>query len=148
MSPRAEVDPRLRASIMAVAGVGATLSAAALAFFGPTTALSVTVGAAVSTANLWALGRIVSALLPSESDAAQTQSRAGWALVALVKMFGLVAVVWLLMKHGVVSPVPMLVGLGALPMGVVVGSLASDAGARQGKRGASPPPLGPGDKPL
>jgi hypothetical protein len=125
MSPRAEADPRLRASIMAVAGVGAALSAAALAFFGPTTALSVVVGAAVSTANLWALGRIVSALLPSESDGAQAQSRAGWALLALVKMLSLVAVVWLLMKHGVVSPVPMLVGLGALPIGVVVGSLAS-----------------------
>ena len=47
-------------------------------------------------------------------------------MLAVVKMLGLVAVVWLLMRHGVASPIPMVVGLGALPIGIAIGSLVSD----------------------
>ncbi len=84
----------------------------------------------IAAGNLWALARIIVALLPAEVEAARKQSRAGWALVAMLKMFGLVAAVWLLMRHGVVSPLPMLVGFGALPIGIAIGSLVSDRGAR------------------
>jgi ATP synthase I chain len=134
MSPRAEapsapLDPRLRTAIATVAIVGAALSAAALAFFGPAAALSVTMGGGIAAANLWALARIVAALLPAEPEAAQAQSRGGWALLAALKMFGLVAAVWLLMRHGVVSALPMLVGFGALPIGIAIGSLVSDRSA-------------------
>jgi hypothetical protein len=41
-------------------------------------------------------------------------------------MLGLVAAVWLLMRHGVTAPLPMVVGLGSLPIGIVIGSLVSD----------------------
>jgi hypothetical protein len=44
-------------------------------------------------------------------------------------MVGLLAVTWLLMRHGVVSPLPMLVGFGALPIGIAIGSIVSDRGA-------------------
>jgi hypothetical protein len=44
-------------------------------------------------------------------------------------MVGLVGVVWLLMRHGVVSPVPMMVGIGALPIGIAIGGLVSDRNA-------------------
>jgi hypothetical protein len=130
MSLRTETDPRLRTAIATVAVAGGALSAAALVFFGPAPALSVAVGAGIAAGNLWALARIVVALLPAEVRAAQKQSRAGWALVAMLKMLGLVAAVWLLMRHGVVSPLPMLVGFGALPIGIAIGSLVSDRGAR------------------
>jgi hypothetical protein len=49
-------------------------------------------------------------------------------------MFGLLAAAWLLMRHGVVSPVPMLVGFGSLPIGIAIGSLVSDRGAASDDR--------------
>lgn len=136
MAPRADAPPhldaRMRVSLSAVAVTGALLSLGALVFFGVSTAFSVAVGGAIATANLWALARIIAALLPSEADGARTQSRAGWALLAALKMFGLVALVWLLMRHGVVSPLPMVVGFGALPIGIAIGSLVSDRSAPDG----------------
>jgi hypothetical protein len=122
-------DPRLRTAIRSVAVVGVALTAGALVVFGPGTAASVAAGAGLATGNLWALARIISALLPSTSEGARRQSeegRGGWAVVAILKMFGLVAVVWLLMRHGVVSPLPMVVGFGALPIGIAIGALVSD----------------------
>ncbi len=47
----------------------------------------------------------------------------------MLKMLGLVGGVWLLMRHGVVSPIPMVVGFGSLPIGIVIGSLVSDRSA-------------------
>jgi hypothetical protein len=119
----------MRVSIVAVAATGAALTVAAFPFFGLGTALSVALGGAIATGNLWLLARIIAALLPSDQDGAQAQSRAGWALLAAFKMFGLVAVVWLLMRHGVVSPLPMVVGFGALPIGIAIGSIVSDRSA-------------------
>jgi hypothetical protein len=41
-------------------------------------------------------------------------------------MLALLALAWLLMRHGIVSPLPMLIGFGALPIGIAIGSLVSD----------------------
>jgi hypothetical protein len=129
----------MRRSIVAVALAGAGLSVAALLFFGPATAFSVAVGAGIAAANLWALARIIAALLPSDEQGARAQSKAGWGLVAVLKMLGLVAGVWLLMRHGVVSPLPMLVGFGSLPIGIALGSLVSDRSAPPDDEGAGRP---------
>ena len=131
MAPRAEAPParfdaRLRTSIRAVAVAGAALVLFALALAGPGAAVSVAAGAALAAGNLWLLARIVSSLLPGDRVGAEAQSRAGWALVAVLKMFGLLALAWLLMRHGIVSPLPMLIGFGALPIGIAIGSLVSD----------------------
>lgn len=130
--PAPRFDARLRTAIVAVALVGAALSVGALLIFGLATALSVAAGAGLATGNLWALARIISAILPSTGEGARGQierGRAGWAIVAILKMFGLIAAVWLLMRHGVVSPLPMVVGFGALPIGIAIGSLVSDRSA-------------------
>jgi ATP synthase I chain len=131
MAPRAEAPPgrfdaRLRTSIGSVAVAGAALTLCALAFAGLGAALSVAAGASLAAGNLWLLARIVTALLPEDSAGAEAQSRAGWALAAVLKMFGLLALAWLLMRHGIVSPLPMLVGFTALPIGIAIGSLVSD----------------------
>jgi hypothetical protein len=128
-APR-RLDGRMRASIAAVALAGAGLALAALVVFGMSTAFSVTVGAAIAAANLWALARIVAALLPEDAQSARSQSKAAWALLAVLKMFGLIVAVWLLMRHGAVSPLPMMVGFGALPIGIAIGSLVSDRRSR------------------
>jgi hypothetical protein len=122
-------DARLRTSLRAVIVAGAALGLLALAFASVGTGLSVLAGAALAAGNLWLLARIVSELLPSDRAGAEAQSRGGWALVAALKMFGLVAVAWLLMRHGIVSPMPMLIGFGALPIGIAIGSLVSDRSA-------------------
>ncbi|HEY6459930.1 MAG TPA: ATP synthase subunit I [Polyangiaceae bacterium] len=121
----------MRASIVAVGLTGAAFALAALVVTGPSTALSVAIGAAVATANLWALARIIAALLPRTEGGAKAQSRAGWGVVAVLKVLGLVAVVWLLMRHGLVSPLPLVVGFVSLPIGIAIGSLVSDRSARQ-----------------
>ncbi len=131
MAPRAEVPPvrfdaRLRMSIRAVSITGATLALCALAFAGLGAAVSVAAGAGLAAGNLWLLARIVTSLLPDDRPGAEAQSRAGWALLAVLKMFGLLALAWLLMRHGIVSPLPMLVGFAALPIGIAIGSLVSD----------------------
>jgi hypothetical protein len=126
---RGPLDARLRASLVAVALCGAALALGALVVLGPKTAFSVAVGAAIAAGNLWALARIVTALLAANHDDARPSHEGAWSLVALVKMLGLLAVVWLLMRYAAVSPLPMLVGFGALPMGIAIGSLVSDRGA-------------------
>ncbi len=113
-------------SLRAVVITGAVLALCALAFAGVGAAVSVAAGAGLAAGNLWLLARIVTALLPDDRPGAEAQSRAGWALVAVLKMFGLLALAWLLMRHGIVSPLPMLVGFGALPIGIAIGSLVSD----------------------
>jgi hypothetical protein len=128
VSPR-RYDARMRTSIRAVAIAGIVLTLVAAVFAGLGAAFSVAAGAALAAGNLWLLARIVAELLPSDREGAEAQSRAGWALVAVLKMFGLLALAWLLMRRGLVSPLPMLVGFGALPIGIAIGALVSDRSA-------------------
>ncbi|HEY8091049.1 MAG TPA: ATP synthase subunit I [Polyangiaceae bacterium] len=123
------MDARMRRTLVAVACTGGafTLGAAAVAGLGP--AFSVAVGALIAVGNLWALARIVGALLPGSAEGARQQSRAGWSLLAILKLIGLVGVVWLLLRHQLVSPIAMLIGFGSLPIGIALGSLVSDRSA-------------------
>jgi hypothetical protein len=81
------------------------------------------------------MAKVVASLLPDETSGADASSadtrgkRAAWALVAALKMVALLSVVWLLMRHGLVDPLPMLVGLLSLPFGIAIGSLVSDRNA-------------------
>ncbi len=126
------LDLRMRISLATVGVCAIALSLGALLGFGIATAFSVAVGGAIAFFNLWLLARIIAALLPPEAaerEDAHEQSRAGWAVLAVLKLFGLIAAVWLLMRHGVVSPLPMVVGFGSLPIGIAIGSLVSDRSA-------------------
>jgi len=120
----------MHASLAAVGVTGAALALAALALFGVYAAFSVAVGAGLAVANLWALARIVQALLPDGTSGGASGSGA-WAILGVVKMFALFAVVWFLMHQGIVSALPMRVGFGALPVGIASGSLVSHTGGRR-----------------
>ena len=114
-----EGSSSLRASFVSIATCGAAIALAALVFFGRKAALSAAIGTAVAEVNLWALARVVSGLLRAD--------RAGlWGSAALLKMLALVVVVGLLMRYAAVAPLPMIVGFGALPMGIAIGTLLSD----------------------
>jgi len=120
------MDRRGRTSLLAVGATGGVLTLAAFAFFGSRAGLSAAAGAALAAGNLWAWARIVAALLPEGQGGAKSQSRAAWVLVATLKVLAWVALAWLLMRHGLVEPAPMLVGLLSLPIGIAIGSLVSD----------------------
>jgi hypothetical protein len=129
----------MRRCLGGVAIAGAVLAVCALAVADARSAFSVAAGGAIATANLWILARIVHALLPSSAEGARAQSRAAWGLVAALKMVGLIGVVWLLMRHGVVAPVAMMLGFGALPIGIAIGSLVSDRTAEVAAAGDDRP---------
>jgi hypothetical protein len=129
----------MRRCLAGVTISGGVLAVAALALVDPRSAFSVATGGAVAAGNLWVLALIVHALLPRGSDGARRQSRAAWSLLAALKMVGLVGLVWLLMRHGVVSPLSMMVGLGALPIGIAIGSLVSDRTAEGSAAGGDRP---------
>jgi hypothetical protein len=103
--------------------------------------ISVAVGGALAAGNLWVLARIVTELLPTDRAGADAQSRGGWALVAVLKILGLLAAAWLLMRHAqaIVAPLPMLVGFAALPIGIAIGSLVSDRSAPGESSTGAPP---------
>jgi apolipoprotein N-acyltransferase len=128
-APLGPLDPRLRTSIGAISVCAAVLTFVALLVFGLKSAVSVALGGALAVGNLWALARIVAALLPHEEAGARAQSRGAWALLAMLKMLGLLGFAWLLMRHGIVTPIPLLVGFGSLPIGIAIGSLVSDRSA-------------------
>jgi hypothetical protein len=141
-APRAgapRFDARLRTSLRTVLLMGAVFAFFGFAFAGLGAGLSVALGGVLAAGNLWVLARIVTELLPTDSAGAEAQSRGGWALVAVLKILGLLTFAWLLMRHAIVSPVPMLVGFGSLPIGIAIGSLVSDRSA-PGESSTQTPP--------
>jgi hypothetical protein len=121
---RPTLDPRMRASIVGVAVSGAALSAAGAVLYGLRTGSSVAAGAAMATGNLWALARVVAALLPDEGGG--HQGNGAWTFVGLVKTVGLLVAAWFVLSYRLAAPLPMLVGFGALPMGIAIGALVGD----------------------
>jgi hypothetical protein len=126
-NPRRPPDANLRATLVAVALCGGTLALGTLAVLGPKAALSVAIGAALAVGNLWLLARVVVALLPDERR--RPSGVGGWALLGVLKMFGLFAVFWFLMRGAIVVPLAMLLGFGALPIGIAIGSVVSHRSA-------------------
>jgi len=107
----------MRAAVVCTAASGAVLAAGALLSFGLVTALGVAIGGAIATANLALFARIGKAFLDKRGMTAP------WAAIALLKFFCLIAGVWLILRAGVVSPLSLAVGYGALPIGITVGGL-------------------------
>lgn len=111
-----------RPASAATALVGAALAAGAWALVGPSAAWSVAAGALVATLNLVALSWMVGRLMvPSGRSATR-----GVALVlVLVKTVLLFGGLFALMRGGFVEPIALVVGYGAMPVGIVVGALVA-----------------------
>lgn len=106
-----------RPALRAVAACGGALTLAALLWGGLHAGFSAALGAAVAVANLFVLGRVVGALLGDGSQAAS------WSLVGLFKLVALFFGMWALFSSGVALVLPFMVGYGALPIGITLGSL-------------------------
>lgn len=119
----------MRAALVAVAISGALLTLASPFVLGRSGVVGVALGAAIATLNLWSLARIVRAFM----------NGAGlpWVLLGALKLVGLLVVLALALKSGVTTVIPLAIGYGALPMGVVFAQLGA---ARQPS--ATPPNIG------
>lgn len=132
-------------SVKAAALLGGAFTLVAFGLYGPRTACSVLVGAAIAIANLVTMRAIIRALVnvpmdPDDGDEAgqdgadhkKTGRRAGvaWGLFAGLKMLILFGGVWILLTRQLVDPMPLVVGYGVLPLGIAAGALWSSLRAR------------------
>lgn len=120
----AATDAGLVAAYGTIALVGASAALIALAMAGLRAMFGVAVGAALAAANLWLLARIVRVFLGGG------ERRASWSALALFKFSALLALVYLLLRTGAVGVLPLVIGYGALPVGIVLSQLRA-APARQ-----------------
>lgn len=110
-APGAEVN----LALVATGGTGLISVLVALLFWDGHVAVGVLVGAVLAVANLWVFKRVGHALLSEKG-----KSRAMWGLVGAFKFVALmVGVAWLL-RRDVVGAIPLMVGYGALPVGITL----------------------------
>jgi hypothetical protein len=107
----------VRAAMKSVAGTACVLTLGALVAFDWRTARGVAVGGAFALANLWAFARIGEAFLSRRGTAAP------WTVFGMLKLAGLFGGVWLILRSGIASPLALLAGYGALPIGITLGTL-------------------------
>jgi hypothetical protein len=114
--PPTDEDSGLRAALWAVAITGVVFTLASPFVLGKHAVLGVALGAFVAAFNLWALARIVRAFM----------NGAGlpWVLLAALKLFGLLALVALVLHLELAAVVPLAVGYVALPVGIVFAQLS------------------------
>jgi hypothetical protein len=136
------LDPSTRAAIVGVAGTGVILAIGGAAGWGPRAGISVAIGALIAVANLYGLARIVGAFLGGRAEG---DAGAGlWGVLAILKVLGLFGGVWLLFTSHLVAPMALVVGWGALPIGIAMGTLVSDKSGRTlPPRAKEAPPVGP-----
>lgn len=96
--------------------MGAVFVAFALALGGGRAGASVAFGGLVALLNLWGISRIVKGILSGEGTGAS------WGLVALFKILALFGGIFLVLRQGYFDLLPVVIGYGALPLGVVIGS--------------------------
>jgi hypothetical protein len=117
MTAKTDEEQGLRSALWAIALTGALLTLAAPFVLGRSGVVGVALGAAIAAFNLWSLGRIVRAFM----------NGAGlpWALLGMLKLFGLLAVVGLVLKLGITTAIPLAIGFAALPVGIVFAQLGA-----------------------
>lgn len=110
-----ERDASMSTAYVGIAGSGVLLLVGSAISFGPRVSAAVALGVVLAVSNLWVLERVVRVFLQNE--------RGRWAVIALLKAGALFGLVALLVKSGAVDVLPLTVGFGALPLGVVLGGL-------------------------
>jgi hypothetical protein len=110
-------DHGLRAALWAVAICGALLTLGSPFVLGRGGIVGVALGSAIATLNLWSLGRIVRAFMHGAG--------LPWVLLGALKLVGLIVVLTLVLKLGITTVIPLAIGYGALPVGIVFAQLGA-----------------------
>jgi len=97
-----------------VAGSAVVLTIVAALTAGPEQAIGAGLGGMLATANLLLFVRLGKAFL------AQGGRGSPWVALAIIKLVGLFAAMFILLRHTDLSALSLLVGYGALPIGIVL----------------------------
>jgi hypothetical protein len=109
-------DHELVRTYWAVLAVGAALAAGTLSFLGVSAASGVLVGTAMSWLSLVTLARAVRNLMGGAP-------RVSWGFLAVFKFAFLLVLTYWLLESGVVPPLGLALGFGALPLGIFASTL-------------------------
>jgi hypothetical protein len=112
-----KADAGLRAAILTVGLAAVALTVAAALLFDASVATGVGLGGVLATSNLLLFARLGQAFL------AQGGMGRPWMALAVLKLFGLFVAMFLLLRHTDLSALALLVGYGALPIGIVLAGL-------------------------
>ena len=110
-------DAPMRSAIVSVFVTGLCFGIAGFAVAGVRAGLGVTIGGLLAGLNLLVFARVGEAFVARRGNAAP------WGVVALLKMGLLFGGVWLILKNGYFSPLALIAGYAALPVGITIGSL-------------------------
>jgi hypothetical protein len=124
-SPEEEQADDTGQFVKAAAILGAILTVGALGLYGSRAAFSVLVGAILAVGNLLTMRAIIRALVRAPDEKNASGGGVAWGLLAILKMVILFGGVWILLSRKLVDPMPLVVGYGALPLGIVASTLWS-----------------------
>jgi hypothetical protein len=110
------LDETLRRAQVAMAATGLVFALATAGFGGLGAGAGVLIGTLVAMGNLWAFAFIVRALFGRGRPW-------GWALLGVLKMFGLFGVVAWLLREEIVRVIPFALGYASLPIGLTLSAL-------------------------
>lgn len=111
-------DDQVNRALVAVIAVGAVFCFGASVGWGWRVAGSVAGGVLIAAANLWILKRIAAAFLSDKSS-----HRFAWGMVGALKFVLLLVGMGLLVAVFGAHALPLLIGYGALPVGITVAAL-------------------------
>ena len=115
--PKTDEEQGVRTALWAIALTGAALTLASPFVLGKQGVVGVALGSAIAAFNLWSLARIVRAFMGGAG--------LPWVLLAAFKLIGLLVVVALVLKSGLTTVIPLVVGYAALPVGIVFAQLGA-----------------------
>lgn len=119
------MDPALRSAVLVTAVTALIFSVIGAVVVAPFWGLGVLVGGMLATANLVLFIRLGRMYLELQGQSTP------WALMAVLKLIGLFACVGVILWRGAVPPLAFVIGYGALPIGISIGSLIKPAGKSQ-----------------
>jgi drug/metabolite transporter (DMT)-like permease len=122
---RSEAGRGTRRALAAVAVFGLGMVLLAATFAGARPALGVAAGAVLALANLWAFDLLVRRLLDPST------SKPLWAVAAGLKFCALVCGGFLILEWELLPLLPMAIGYGALPLGIVASTGRSQPAIRE-----------------
>ncbi len=115
--PDEEPSVSLRPTTISIGATALALTVVSALLFDPRATVGVAVGGLLATLNFILFIRLVGAFMSQKGNAAP------WAVLAGVKLLGLFAVVYIILKRGDLPALSLAIGYGALPIGISLGSL-------------------------
>lgn len=124
-SPHTKRSPGEQRALLFVAGTGIVLFLFATPIYGWRFSSGIALGAAVASVNLWATARTVRAFLTGQGATGEEPTLSvSWGVFALLKFSLLLLGVYLVFRFNLAHAFAFIVGLAALPLGMVALQLA------------------------